>query len=602
MKKIRENVDKTGQTPDVSRNERGCMESIQFLYQGRYDAGREGPSSGGEEKKMITVPRGITWEEALKREEEKQEKARGDTLSPLMGLLADGRVRALGDAVTTCRQVEAVRLCDAEGQRIYTRSLIFLYTLCASRYAGEGRRVLILHSVGGNLYSEIRRGRTPVILSTDEIEEIEADMRRMMEKNLPIERKQAMADEEIPRLKHEGRMDQLNLLHYQIDPIRMVYELDGQKDYYDGSILPSTGFIRWFDLIPYKEGIIIRMPALAVPHTLRRYKPQPHLFSVFTQTREWGEVAGVENIGDLNNQIAEGHASRLIAVAEALQSKHLSQIADKIASGGSPKKLVLIAGPSSSGKTTFAQKLGVQLMAEGLRPHLISMDNYFINRADMPKEPDGSLNFEDLSAVDTALFNQHMQQLLRGQEIQLPTYNFLKGEREYNGDTLRLGASDILLVEGIHGLNEKVSELVPAESKFKIFISAITTLNIDDHNRIPTSDIRLLRRIIRDYQHRGYTAAMTISKWPSVRAGEERNIFPFQEEADIFFNSGLIYELAVIKSFAKPLLYAVRRNEPEFFEARRLIRVLDYFLGVSSEQVPAGSLIREFIGGGIYHQ
>jgi uridine kinase len=509
-------------------------------------------------------------------------------------------------------------LSDNESYRAYVRSLIFLYTQCAGKYVREKMgleaRVLILHSLDYNLYSEIRAHGEPLTLTPEQIEEIEAMMRRMVTEKVKLTKKNYSLDEAGRIFREEKRQDLQRLLHYRSISTINLYEMGGHYDYFYGPLLdPDISRVNVFDLIPYKEGIIVRTPAPDDPVHLRRFVPKPHLFSIFQQAREWSRKTGVENVSMLNDVISEGRIDELIQVSEALNAGYIAEIASKISGRsrtGRPeslkddtmKRLVLVAGPSSSGKTTFAQKLCIQLKAEGLKPHMISMDNYFHPRATVPFGPDGKQDFESISALDTELFSEHMQALLKGKSIPLPTYNFISGEREYNGETLQLMDQDVLVVEGIHGLNSIVSEGIPRDQIFKIYISAITMLGIDDHNRIPTTDSRLLRRMVRDNQHRGYSAADTLDRWPSVMKGEEKNIFPFQEEADVMFNSSHLYELAVLKSYAEPLLFRIEPNDPTYDEARRLIRFLSYFLSISSELVPRSSLIREFIGGGYYHQ
>ena len=506
------------------------------------------------------------------------------------------------------------QLSDAESYRSYVRTLIFLYTQCAGKYVREvfGReaRVLILHSLDYNLYSEIRWHSEPIVLSPEQIEEIEGMMRRMVQENVPLSKTNYTLPEAGKIFREEERPDLLRLLHYRSISTINLYKMGEHFDYFYGPLCPDLSRINVFDLIPYKDGIIVRTPAPDDPTHLRRFVPKPHLFTVFQQSREWSRMTGVENVSALNDAISEGRIDELIQVSEALHAGNIADIAAKISGRASGtrgeddvmKRLVLVAGPSSSGKTTFAQKLCIQLKAEGLKPHLISMDNYFIPRAQIPFGPDGRQDFESIDALDTELFSEHMQALLKGKSIDLPTYNFVTGDREFNGQTLQLADQDVLVVEGIHGLNRIISEGIPRDQVFKIYISAITMLGIDDHNRIPTTDSRLLRRMVRDNQHRNYSAADTLDRWPSVMAGEEKNIFPFQEEADVMFNSSHIYELAVLKSYAEPLLFRIGPDDPTYDEARRLIRFLSYFLSISSELVPRSSLIREFIGGGYYHQ
>ncbi|MBR6684084.1 MAG: nucleoside kinase, partial [Firmicutes bacterium] len=494
-----------------------------------------------------------------------------------------------------------IDLKDLEGYRIYVRTLTYLMIACAQKVLGQDKRVILLHSLGGNLYSEIRLGEDTQAISAQQINQIKLAMQQMVEQDVPIVKQPYLLSDALLYFEKDQRSDKLSLLHYRTSSHVNLYELGEEKDYFYGGMLPSVGKLKWFDLQPYEDGMILITPQRSLPHALRSFSPQPKLFGVFQQSKQWSRILEVANVGALNDCIAAGKIETLVQISEALHAKQIAEIASRAAENRRIK-LILVAGPSSSGKTTFAQKLGIQLQAEGLRPHLISMDNYFINRDQVPFGPDGLQDFESVDAVDSALFNEHMQELLQGDEVQLPTYNFKTGKREYNGNALQLRDEDVLIVEGIHCLNESLSSGVPKDQKYKIYISAITMLNIDDHNRIPTTDIRLLRRMVRDHQHRGTSAAATLRRWPSVRNGEERNIFPFQEEADVIFNSAHIYELAILKTYAEPLLYNIQKEEPEYGEARRLIKFLSYVLGVSSEIVPEMSIIREFIGGGIYRQ
>ncbi len=542
------------------------------------------------------IPRGTSWEQ-IAAESDVAHIAK----SPVMAVESGHQLHELSETVKNDCVGSWIYLSDLEGYRIYVRTLTYLFITCAQQVLGQDRRVIVLHSLGGNLYSEIRLGEETLAISRQQIEDIKAAMYQMVQQNAPVHKRAYLLSDALMYFEEDQRFDKLSLLHYRTSSNVNLYELGEEKDYFYGGMLSAVGALKWFDLQPYEDGIILITPQRTLPHTLRSFAPQPKLFGVFQQSKQWSRILDVSNVGALNDCIAAGKVDTLIQISEALHAKKIAEIACRAAQNRQIK-LILVAGPSSSGKTTFAQKLGIQLQAEGLRPHLISMDNYFINRDQVPFGPDGLQDFESVDAVDAALFNDHMLALLQGDEVELPTYNFKTGKREYNGNVLQLKGDDVLIVEGIHCLNETLSSSVPKDHKFKIYISAITMLNIDDHNRIPTTDGRLLRRMVRDHQHRGISAAATIKRWPSVRNGEERNIFPFQEEADVIFNSAHIYELAVLKTYAEPLLYNIQKEEPEYGEARRLIKFLNYFLGVSSELVPEMSIIREFIGGGIYRQ
>lgn len=541
-------------------------------------------------------PKGTTWVQIAGNLEANQHVP-----SPIMAVESGHQLHELSESIKQDCEGRWVYLSDLEGYRIYVRTLTYLFITCAQRVLGQNKRVIMLHSLGGNLYSEIRFGDETLAISEAQIKAIKEEMKQMVEKNEPIHKTAYLLSDALMYFEKDRRFDKLSLLHYRTSSNVNLYELGEEKDYFYGGMLPSVGKLLWFDLQPYEEGIVLITPQRTLPHTLRSFAPQPKLFSVFQQSKKWSRILEISHVGALNDCIAAGKIENLIQISEALHAKHIAEIASRVAENRRIK-LILVAGPSSSGKTTFAQKLSIQLQAEGFRPHLISMDNYFIDRDRVPFGTDGLQDFESVDAVDAELFNSHMQQLLQGDAVELPTYNFKSGKREYNGEVLKLREEDVLIVEGIHCLNEILSASVPKEHKFKIYISAITMLNIDDHNRIPTTDGRLLRRMVRDHQHRATSAADTIKRWPSVRNGEERNIFPFQEEADVIFNSAHIYELAILKTYAEPLLYNIQKEEPEYGEARRLIKFLNYFLSVSSEFVPEMSIIREFIGGGIYRQ
>ena len=364
-------------------------------------------------------------------------------------------------------------------------------------------------------------------------------------------------------------------------------------------MVPDTGYIDCFDLFPYQDGLMLLLPERRDPEQLPVFEERKKLFKALEDSTRWGEKLGITTVGDLNDKICGGDLAELILVQEAMQESRIGRIAEDIA-GRKGVKFVMIAGPSSSGKTTFSHRLSIQLKTFGLTPHPIEVDNYFVNREKTPRDADGNYNFESLDAIDTERFNRDMCELLEGKRIELPTFSFKTGKREYKGNFLQLGADDILVIEGIHGLNDKMSYALPNESKYKIYISALTSLNVDEHNRISTADGRLLRRLVRDARTRGTSAGQTIAQWPSVRRGEEENIFPFQESADATFNSALIYELCVLKTYAEPLLYGIQKGDPEYFEAKRLLKFLDYFLGVSSENLPKNSIVREFVGGSCF--
>ncbi len=406
-------------------------------------------------------------------------------------------------------------------------------------------------------------------------------------------------DEAIEIFRHHRMYEKERLFRYRRVSRVNLYSIGGFEDYYYGYMVQNTGYLKYFDLILYRDGMMLLLPEQKNPEQVAEFHDREKLFEVLDETESWGRQLEVPTVGALDDVICKGKASELILMQEALMEKKIGDIAEQIASRPD-KKIVMIAGPSSSGKTTFSHRLSIQLKAKGLKPHPIAVDNYFVNRVDSPRDENGNYNYEVLECLDVALFNQNMTDLLAGKTVEMPEYNFVKGQREYHGDFLTLGPDDVLVIEGIHCLNEKLSYALPRKNKFKIYISALTQLNIDEHNRIPTTDGRLLRRIVRDARTRGASAQDTIRMWPSVRRGEEENIFPYQEDADVMFNSALVYELSVLKQYAEPVLFSVPRDSAEYVEAKRLLKFLDYFLGVSSEEIPHNSLIREFIGGSCF--
>ncbi len=431
------------------------------------------------------------------------------------------------------------------------------------------------------------------------IKSIDKRMREIVADNIPILKRTVSTSEAIDRFRKHGMIDKVELFKYRRSSQVNLYSVDGFEDYYYGYMVPSTGYIKYFELYAYDEGFVIQFPVKEYPDVVPPFEPQNKLFKVLKETSAWGEMLGVDTVGELNNVISRGKINELILVQEALQEKKLAEIAETIAQDRT-KKFIMIAGPSSSGKTTTSYRLAIQLRAHGLIPHQISLDNYFVDRHLTPLDENDNYNFECLEALDIEGFNRDMTDLLNLKTVELPTFNFKTGKREYNGSYMTLGENDVLVIEGIHGLNDRLSYTLPKESKYKIYLSALTQLNVDEHNRIPTTDTRLLRRMVRDSRTRGSSAQKTIAMWESVRRGEELNIFPFQEDADVVFNSASIYELAVLKQFAEPLLFNIKQDEPEYQEAKRLLKFLDYFLGVTTDIIPINSIVREFVGGSCF--
>ena len=516
----------------------------------------------------------------------------------IMLALADGKIRELFKEVKDGAEITFLTASDKIGFDTYVRSAVMLLMKAAADVAGapEKGMMKVEFSIGDGLFCS-PRGE----LRIDGVfcEAVEARMRELVGAALPFTKKAWPTDNAISLFEKQGMRDKVQLFRYRRASYINVYCLDGYYDYNYGYMAPDTGYVKWFSVQPYEGGLMLLLPSAEAPEMVKPMAERKKLFDAQVASTLWGEQIGIDTVGDLNDKICEGDLAELILVQEALQESRIGAIAAQIADR-KHVKFVMIAGPSSSGKTTFSHRLSIQLKAHGLRPHPIAIDNYFVNRENTPRDENGQYNFECLEAIDVEGFNRDMCDLLAGKTVARPTYNFKTGKREYNGEMLTLQAEDILVIEGIHGLNDKMSYALPVESKYKIYISALTCLNVDEHNRIPTTDGRLLRRMVRDARTRGISAKQTIARWPSVRRGEEENIFPYQESADVMFNSALIYELCTLKIYAQPLLYSIRPGEPEYFEAKRLLKFLDYFLGVSSESLPNNSIVREFVGGSCF--
>ncbi len=489
-------------------------------------------------------------------------------------------------------------IADKEGRDTYKRSLCLMMIKAFDNVLGrDGVHVWIRFTVSGGLFCTLDCDHAT--LSQELLDQVKKEMEQLRDRALPFSKKSVRTEDAIRLFKKNQMTDKARLFHYRISSRTNIYSLEDYTDYYYGYMVPDTSYLKLFDLKLYKSGFVLMLPTSEKPEELPPFEPVEKLFEVQNASRLWSRKLGIHTVGDLNDIVSFGKITDLVLMQEALQEKRIADIAEEIEQRGTVK-IVFIAGPSSSGKTTFSHRLSIQLSCYGLIPHPIAMDNYFKNRELSPKNPDGTYNFECLEALDVEQFNKDMTDLLAGKTVQMPTYNFLSGEREYKGNTLQISDRDVLVIEGIHGLNEAFSYSIPPENKYKIYISALTQLNIDEHNRIPTTDGRLLRRIIRDQRTRGYDAQNTIAIWKSVRRGEEQYIFPFQESADVMFNSALFYELAVLKTYALPLLHAVPKGSKEWVEAKRLLKFLDYFLPIPADEIPKNSLLREFIGGGCF--
>lgn len=511
----------------------------------------------------------------------------------------DGKLEELGKKLKKDCRLEPVYFSDNPGYNSYRRSVSFLmmkaiYDLYPREEIGTVR---VEFSAGSGYFCSFS-GK----ITVDEAfaGAIEKRMREYVAEEIPITKEVINTQEAIERFTEYGMKDKAELFRYRRASKVNIYSIGGFQDYYYGYMVPNTSYLKWFGLEPYEDGLMLQFPKKEEPTKVPKASFSRKVFEVLRKSEEWGKMLELSTVGELNNMISGGNLSEMILVQEAIQEKQIGDIAGMIAADPS-KRIVMIAGPSSSGKTTFSHRLSIQLRAHGLKPHPIACDNYFVEREETPLDSEGKYNFECLEAVDTRLFNDHMNRLLRGETVEIPEFNFITGKKEYKGkQVLTLGNEDVLVIEGIHCLNDALSYGLPAESKFKIYISALTMLNIDEHNRIPTTDGRLVRRMIRDARTRGSSAKNTIDMWASVRRGEEENIFPYQDDADVVFNSALIYELAVLKQYAEPLLFGITPEDPEYVEAKRLLKFLDYFVGVDSNLIPNNSILREFIGGSCF--
>lgn len=511
----------------------------------------------------------------------------------------NGKVRELFKKVTKDCRVEFFTLGDEMGHKTYVRTaiMLFLKSIYDVFGAEASQACCVEFTIGNGLYVNAM-GKVPA--TGESAARLEGRMRELAEKKLPFKKRSYPLEEAMELFRNKGMRDKEKLFHYRMSSQVNIYEIDGYYDYYYGYMLPNAGYVKWFEVMPYEEGFMLLLPSRKQPGVVEPFEERRKLFETMESSQDWGRKAGIETVGDLNDQICSGSMSDLILIQEAEQERKIGEIAKDIVSRGNVK-FVMIAGPSSSGKTSFSHRLSIQLRTMGKSPHPIALDDYFVNREQTPRDEKGDYNFECLGAIDVKRFNDDMVKLLAGERVELPSFNFKTGQREYRGNYKQMEADDILVIEGIHGLNPEMSYALPEESKYKIYISALTALNVDNHNRIPTTDGRLLRRMVRDARTRGSSAQRTIRMWPSVRRGEEENIFPFQEEADAMFNSAQIFELAVLKTFAEPLLFQIPKDAPEYYEAKRLLKFLDYFLGVSSESLPNNSICREFVGGSCFN-
>ncbi len=496
-------------------------------------------------------------------------------------------------------KIHFVTTGDTVGAKTYRRSMCLMLVKAIHDVCGHDKecKVRIDFSLSKGYFCTVKG---EVELNQAFLEAVKNRMLEMVAEAMPIQKRTIHTDEAIKLFRKHGMHDKERLFGYRRVSKVNIYSMNEFEDYYYGYMVPNASYLAYFELYLYDNGFVIQMPEASAPTIIPPFKPHHKLFQVLKESTEWGDMLGIETVADLNEEITKRNIQETILVQEALQEKKIAEIAQMIVDRPHVK-FILIAGPSSSGKTTFSHRLSIQLRANGLVPHPIAVDNYFVEREKTPRDKDGNYNFECLEAIDVEQFNQDLSELLKGNEVELPTFNFKTGKREYNGNKKKLGKQDVLVIEGIHCLNDALTSKLPKENKFKIYISALTQLNIDEHNRIPTTDGRLIRRMVRDARTRGTGAKQTIAMWPSVRRGEEENIFPYQEEADVMFNSALIYELAVLKLYAEPILFGIEKDCVEHIEAKRLLKFLDYFVGVGSEAIPTNSLLREFVGGGCFH-
>ncbi len=516
---------------------------------------------------------------------------------PVVAAKINNQIRALTYSLEEDCSLEWLDLSYKDGERIYVRSLVFIF-IRACLEIFPGTKVSIEHSLGKGLYCEIHGGAT---LSPRQVSRIEQRMREIADADEPFELSMVSLEEASSIYREIGFEDKIQILKYRPETTVSLYRCGWMTDYLYGYMVPSTGYLKNFCLKFYLPGVVLCYPTSMAEGRLPAFEDSPQLFKVFRQAEKWCRNISIHNAADLNLRIEEGLGNELIRVCEAQQEKQIAHIADEISMQRDRIRLILIAGPSSSGKTTFAQRLKVQLNVNGLHPVPISMDNYFLRRSDVPLDENGNQDLESIDVIDLELFNEQMTRMIQGQAVKIPHYNFHKGEREYLGHTLKVSEKQPIIVEGIHGLNEKLTAMIPKENKYKIYISALTQLNVDDHNRIPTTDTRLIRRMVRDHQFRGTTLEETLAMWPYVRRGEEKYIFPYQEQADRMFNSALIYELAVLKPYLLPLLADFKKDHLFYPEVKRLKKFLKYFVNFDGTAVPNNSILREFIGGSCFH-
>lgn len=512
----------------------------------------------------------------------------------------NNKVENLNFRVYYNKDVEFLDITNPSGMRTYVRSLCFILVKAVEDLYPCGT-ISLEHPVSKGYFCKLHIDRT---IGLDDVTRIKQRMQEIINEDMPFSRYECRTEDVVKIFQERGMNDKVKLLKTSGQLYSFYYKLGDTVDSYYGSLVPSTGYIKKFDIVKYYDGLLLRIPNRNNPQKLEDVIKQEKMLEVFQEHHRWNKILGISTVGDFNIACNNGHATDLINVSEALQERKIVKIADEIASrqnGDNRVKMVLISGPSSSGKTTFSKRLSIQLMTNGLKPYPVSLDDYFVNREDTPLDENGKHDFESLYALDLPYFESHLKALLNGEEIELPKFNFTTGKRENSGNKLKLDDNMILILEGIHALNPELTPNIPAENKYKVYVSALTTILLDNHNYIPTTDNRLLRRIIRDAKYRNYSAEDTIARWPSVRAGEDKWIFPYQENADAMFNSALLFELAVIKDHIEPILRKVPNSSPEYSEAHRLLKFLSYFVSIQDTELPPTSLLREFLGGSSFN-
>ncbi len=516
----------------------------------------------------------------------------------VLGAMVNNQLAELSYEVFNPKNVEFIDITHPDGMRMYVRSLTFILYKAIGEVIPEAR-LRVEHSISKGIFCKLCDiDKEPTI---QDIFAIGRRMRDIVEADMPFIRKEKETPKVVKILKEHGLHDKATLVKERGQVYSSYYKLDGHVDMLYGYLVPSTGYLQVFDLNKYYTGMLLQLPKNTNTKEVENLIIQDSMFEIFQEYADWNRVLKITNLSELNEASQNGKAETLIKVSEALHEKKIAQIADIINSKKQDIKIVLISGPSSSGKTTFSKRLAIQLLVSGIKPLTLSLDNYFVDREKTPLDKNGEYDFETIEALDVEKFNQDLNNLLAGNEVEMPKFSFETGKRYYDGEILQMAPDNILVIEGIHGLNPKLTHLIPQKAKFKIYVSALTSINIDDHNRIPSTDNRLVRRIVRDYKYRKYSAQDIISRWPSVRRGEDIHIFPFQEEADIMFNTALLYELAVLKPLVEHILLEVCPGSPEYSEATRLLRFFSYFKPINDKEIPPTSIVREFLGGSSFN-